>query len=292
MYSPDDELVFATESFITLFDVQPSPQTFSSIVQHCYDKQLFIDVHDQTLNDSSKRLCQLRRSSPIQNFEVNMHNGAWLLVTEVTFDDGWLLARVIDTTSLKQVEINLKKARDEAMQVAETDSLTQLLNRGGIMKRLENAIQHAQDANLSLSVSLIDLDHFKSINDRFGHTIGDRVLKHFAHACRTVLRGGDLIGRVGGEEFLLIMPQAAEEAATKAVNRLKNHVQEMIIKDYPGSEYTFSAGVIEWSTSLSLDALYHQADQVLYHAKRNGRNRICNSTDIAPLSEVWSIPAG
>lgn len=290
MYTPDDELVFATDSFIQLFDVQPSPQTFTSLLKHCYEKQLLNDVNEQHVNDGGALLCKSRRAKPIQSFEVNMKNGAWLLVTEVTFDDGWLLVRVIDTTSLKQIELNLKKARDEAMLVAETDSLTQLLNRGGIMKRLDKLIEHAGDAQENLSVSLIDLDHFKSINDRFGHSVGDRVLQHFTKACRAVLRGGDQIGRVGGEEFLLVMPKADEMAATKVVNRLKNYVQEMIIKDYPGIEYTFSAGVISWSSSLGIDALYHQADQVLYHAKRNGRNQICNSTDVAPLSEVWHLP--
>lgn len=291
MYSPDDELVFATESFIKMFDVQPSPQTFTSLVQHCYDMKILINHEEVSSADLSNRLCQLRRSKPVQTFEVNLNSGAWLLITEVTFDNGWILARVVDTTSLKQIEQNLKKARDEAVIFAETDSLTQLLNRGGIMKRLGNLIERSLKNNDSLSVCLIDLDYFKSINDRFGHTVGDSVLKHFAQACRSFLRVGDEIGRVGGEEFLILMPRADEEAATNAVERLKSYVQEMIVKNYPGTEYTFSAGVIEWSPSLDIDALYHQADQVLYHAKRHGRNQICNSASIAPLSEMWTLPA-
>lgn len=289
MYSPEDELVFATESFIEMFDVQPSPQTFTSLLQHCYDINLLVDFNAATY-DLSFQLCQLRRTKPLQTFEVHLRNGTWLLITEVTFDDGWVLARVIDTTTLKQTEINLKKARDEAIVFAETDSLTQLLNRGGIMKRLDNLIERSLKNNDPLSVCLIDLDHFKAINDRFGHTIGDSVLRHFAQACRSFLRVGDEIGRVGGEEFLLVMPRADEKTATSAVERLKLYVQEMITKDYPGAEYTFSAGVMEWTSSLGIDALYHQADEVLYHAKRHGRNQICNSGDIAPLSEMWAMP--
>lgn len=291
MYSPEDELVFATESFISMFDVQPTPQTFTSLVKHSYEMRILINQEEVSFAERANRLCQLRRSKPIQTFEINLSNGAWLLVTEVTFDGGWILTRVVDTTSLKEIEFSLKKARDEAVLFAETDSLTQLLNRGGIMKRLGNLIERSLKNNDHLSVCLIDLDHFKSINDRFGHTVGDSVLKHFAQSCRSFLRVGDEIGRVGGEEFLIVMPRADEETATNTVERLKKFVQEMILKSYPGAEYTFSAGVIEWSPSLDIDALYHQADQVLYHAKRHGRNQICNSASIAPLSEMWTLPA-
>jgi diguanylate cyclase (GGDEF)-like protein len=138
-----------------------------------------------------------------------------------------------------------------------------------------------------LSVALIDLDNFKSINDRYGHSVGDQVIRHFAECCRSLFRDKDIIGRVGGEEFLLVMPNTSEADATMAVVRLREHLKLRNQNNPPGTTYTFSAGVREWYQELTLDELYLQADQLLYHAKHEGRDRICNSKSVAGLSEIW-----
>lgn len=287
VYSPDDELVFATDAFMKISRIQTLPESFDSVMRRYYDNKVSLDLEKKDFETWLTPFKQPRRQLPVRSYEVKLFTGQCFLVTETTYNHGWVLNILIDITAVKETELLMEKARDEAIMIAQTDSLTQLLNRGGIMKRLDAAIHHAQNTHEPLSIAIIDLDHFKSINDRFGHTMGDRVLKHFADCCREVLRVGDIIGRVGGEEFLLIMPKTDETAATGALDRLRNHVYNMSKQDPLGTEYTFSAGVIAWKDQGNLDELYQQADQILYHAKHLGRNRICNSDNVKSLSEVW-----
>jgi diguanylate cyclase (GGDEF)-like protein len=125
------------------------------------------------------------------------------------------------------------------------------------------------------SAVLIDLDRFKAINDRYGHDAGDRVLAHFAACAKKVLRERDILGRVGGEEFLIIMPGASREQAHTVIERLQAHVRRQhITLGGVTVSYTFSAGIAEWERSKTLDGLYHEADQALYMAKHAGRNQV------------------
>lgn len=288
IFSPEDRLVFACPGFVDLYDVQPGEQTFEDIIRHSYASGKGARVSTEDVEDCLAKANHERRSVPVRKFEVALFDGRWLWATETTYADGWMLLTLMDFTTLKQNELQLKQARDIAVAVAETDSLTGLYNRGGIMSRLKDLIAQSHVTKDNLSIALIDLDNFKSINDRFGHSVGDNVIKHFADCCRSLFRDKDMLGRVGGEEFLLVMPQANEQDATMAVERLRERLKKNNAVTPPGTVYTFSAGVRAWHQELTLDELYHQADQVLYHAKHEGRDRVCNSSSVETLSEIWT----
>jgi diguanylate cyclase (GGDEF)-like protein len=281
LFSPADDLHFATAGFISLYDVQAGPQTFSSLMRHCWQAKtgplIITDNIDTWLAAANAK----RRSQSNRQFEIDIHDGRWMWVNEITFPDDWVLVIVSDFTSVKRREFKLESDRHAAVVASETDHLTGLYNRGATLLRLTQLIEHSAGSADVFSAVLIDLDHFKSINDRFGHDSGDQVLMHFAACAEEVLREKDILGRVGGEEFLLIMPGATQNQAASVLERLRAHLSDQRLK-LRGTllKYTFSAGVAQWGPTgadepaKTVEALYREADQALYAAKDSGRNQV------------------
>lgn len=156
------------------------------------------------------------------------------------------------------------------------DELTGLPNRRSIMEFARAAVRRSSDEVEPVTIALIDLDHFKSINDEFGHAQGDAVLTAFADACQAELRSVDRLGRFGGEEFLLVMPGSGTEQMAQVFQRLRNALQAIDLKGMPaGRKLTFSMGAVSTrSAGDSLDDLIQRADRALYRAKENGRDRL------------------
>ncbi|MBK8185435.1 MAG: GGDEF domain-containing protein [Candidatus Competibacteraceae bacterium] len=156
------------------------------------------------------------------------------------------------------------------------DSLTGFLRRHFLFQNAAVVLKLAKRENKTLCVLAIDLDHFKQINDRYGHAAGDEVLKSFAFTVRTVLRGSDLVGRIGGEEFIVVLPGASTENALHLAEHLHAHIKESIVRYGEYSiDYTVSIGLASSSKSEteSIETLFSQADKALYLSKKNGRNR-------------------
>jgi diguanylate cyclase (GGDEF)-like protein len=155
--------------------------------------------------------------------------------------------------------------------MALTDELTRLPNRRHLLAVAEQQRASGQP----FSVVAIDVDHFKRINDTYGHAAGDVVLQRVAHACRTALRPGDRIGRTGGEELSVILPGANAEAARAVAERLRAAVESLDFRDVdPSLRVTISLGVAEWNGEETLAKVAARADEQLYRAKQGGRNRV------------------
>ena len=140
----------------------------------------------------------------------------------------------------------------------------------------EDLLSRSRTENRPLSAALIDIDHFKSINDRFGHDVGDHVLRAFAQRFKAGLRDGDVFGRMGGEEFLVLLPATPASLAEHVIARVR---QASRPPTDPQLVRTFSAGIAEAGPAETLDAVIKRADIALYEAKAAGRNR----TVVAPL---------
>jgi two-component system cell cycle response regulator len=165
-----------------------------------------------------------------------------------------------------------------SLEMAITDQLTGLHNRRYMARHLDSLISNAQKSNKPLAFLIMDIDHFKSVNDTHGHDIGDIVLKEFALRLRRNVRGIDLACRYGGEEFVVVMPDTDVDFAYTIAERLRQGVETtpFEISRMPGSlKVTISIGI---AASLGGDdnaeKLLHRADQALYRAKREGRNRV------------------
>ena len=177
-------------------------------------------------------------------------------------------------------DYTLERDRDEAIERAEraqeeanTDDLTGLANRRFAMARLDRAIVKARENGHPLSIIVFDIDNFKSINDRYGHPIGDKVIARLAKIARSQARAIDLVGRIGGEEFIWLMPGCDNDAALEAAERLRWAI-EAGTHSAPIPSITISAGHAQMEESDGSLLLFARADAALYEAKRNGRNRV------------------
>lgn len=177
--------------------------------------------------------------------------------------------------SLYQSGQKLKEAYKRIEELAELDELTGSFNRRCIMRLLDEEIARAGRTGSSCAVALIDLDHFKRINDAFGHPTGDEVLRTFAITMFANIHSIDRFGRYGGEEFLLILPDMTAESAARALDRLRAIVADLDWSAFsPGMKVTLSAGIATLKAEETPDTLLARADSALYAAKAKGRNRI------------------
>ncbi|MFO7649665.1 diguanylate cyclase [Halomonas campaniensis] len=168
----------------------------------------------------------------------------------------------------------LEATRDELARHASTDPLTGLLNRRAFEQRLQQEVALMQRGASSSSLMLIDLDHFKTVNDTLGHKAGDEVIVRFAYMCREVFRQADVIGRWGGEEFVVMLPRASVMEAERAAERLRQTLEStpMVDTATPPLYVTASIGVCSLNGASSMDECLHRTDELLYQAKENGRN--------------------
>ena len=192
------------------------------------------------------------------------------------------------TVALEREIDRQKKAQAILQEMANTDSLTGLLNRRYFFTLAERAFNQAMARGTALSVIMLDIDHFKQVNDRYGHQVGDQLLRVIGSALRENLRKGDLIARVGGEEFVVLLPDIDLPIAVQTAERLRGLVSRQRVST-PKSDLavTISLGVarIEADQALTLEKLLDQADQALYRAKKAGRNRVIayKRQDTGPL---------
>lgn len=219
---------------------------------------------------------------------------ASVMAVEISFDVpafAWVfglqtIANAILTTVLIILLIKERSAAS-AQAAAEIDQVTGLLTRGRFMAKAVAALETATARGVPFTVVIFDLDHFKRINDTFGHRTGDAVLERFGSLLLRGLRRGDVAGRIGGEEFAMVMPGAGSEAAMALVERIRAaFAEEAKWVDGQGVKATLSAGVAVAEPRATLDDVIEAADRALYSAKARGRNRVQLQTGVEPVDAV------
>lgn len=186
---------------------------------------------------------------------------------------GGLVGISTDITQHKELEQKL------AWQ-ANTDSLTLLPNRSHFFEMAHKEFARAKRYNEPLSIAMLDLDHFKNINDTYGHEIGDQVLKTLGKICLATLRESDIVGRIGGEEFAVLWPNTDHGHSREAAERLREAIDiaKLPLERGLPVQFTASLGVATLSADdINLDVFLSRADKALYEAKRTGRNKVCFS---------------
>jgi diguanylate cyclase (GGDEF)-like protein len=163
----------------------------------------------------------------------------------------------------------------ELRRLATTDSLTLCVNRRELFDRAGAAWEAARRACAPLACMMLDVDHFKTVNDNHGHLTGDAVLAHVGQIIRASVRARDIAGRYGGEEFCVLFPETSAAEAARLAERVRAAVE---MSELDGVRVTVSVGVAEDAPGIgSIEALLEAADRALYQAKRDGRNRVCAS---------------
>ena len=172
--------------------------------------------------------------------------------------------------------VGLDKVQRRLKKQASTDELTGLANRRTVMQRLEEESQRSQRLGEPLCITIFDLDHFKQINDTHGHPFGDFVLKRIAETMKEALRSYDILGRIGGEEFILVSPETGIDEAARQADRVRRRVSEQAINDGTREvRLTVSAGVTAVADDdETIGSILRRADAALYQAKQEGRNRV------------------
>lgn len=193
-------------------------------------------------------------------------------------DRNELVARVRTQLRRKRYADSLRDNVQAAIELAVVDPLTGLNNRRFLETHLTQALDKAARKGQPLSLMILDIDHFKAVNDTYGHDAGDEVLKVFARRIKRVLRGADLVCRLGGEEFVVVMPDTPLPIAARVAERVRAAVEnERFPTDSKGSRtipVTTSIGIAERGAEADADALLHRSDKALYASKSAGRNRV------------------
>jgi diguanylate cyclase len=273
IYDSGDRLRYANKTYQGMFlgDYE-GPFTFTDILRYAARRELGVRIDDDVESFIARTLAR-RRSVPRKSFETDLVDGRWFWMDHTVLPSGWVLSVGADITALKRNEKSLRQAHEAALLASRTDPLTGLPNRRHILELLDDALLAGQQAGSGLCVVMIDIDWFKAINDTHGHDAGDNVLQHFAQVCRERLREQDLLGRMGGEEFLLLVPGVRLSDAVHIIDRVRAHFPSTMLHERPSEQrVTFSAGVTEALPHDDRSSILYRADRALYAAKAAGRN--------------------
>lgn len=243
---------------------------FTMVVPQAY-RATMSDLHDLFIEGEDTH--ELR-----QEWEVRCKSGEVRTIiaeaARIEGDDGAprKVTFIVDITQRKQLEERLKQANERLDYIAHHDELTGLLNRRAGLQRLEQELRRSSRYGSPLSVAMFDLDNFKAFNDTHGHSVGDKILEEVTATVNQTLRDTDVQIRLGGEEFLVIMPEVTAENAKLAMERVRRVVSQTSFTQH-ALTVTLSAGVasyVEASTTRLLD----RADKAMYQAKQSGRDRV------------------
>jgi diguanylate cyclase (GGDEF)-like protein len=275
LYDQHDRLQFANDEFRTAFAVEQGRYpTWEEIMRRSHAEHVGLMIKTDDIEAWLVDVRQRRRVLRQRSFECDLVDGGWYRMHETMTANDWMLCVANDITALKSNERVLRNARDLAIRTSQVDELTGCFNRRFIFAQLEDLLERQRPQTAPLSVAVLDLDHFKSINDTWGHQVGDEMLRHFSDQARANLRPQDWLGRTGGEEFLLLLPDTLPAQARRIIARLRTTLASAPLP--VGTALVpcrFCAGIAQAGKGETLSDLYRRADQALYKAKQDGRNR-------------------
>ncbi len=266
--------LYLSKQEMTVLGYDGEPATYTHIDdwlerQHPEDREKRLSALDNYLaGKASLYVCE---------FRTRARDGSWKWVLA----RGMLLSRTTDGKPLRMIgthsDITERKEMEaELRRLATTDSLTGVANRRRFIEQLDKELARIKRFNLPASLLMVDIDYFKRVNDTYGHAAGDAVLKHLTASAEHHLRSIDLFGRIGGEEFAVLLPGTDKEGAREFAEQLRSYVAETPAKIEAGEVHvTISIGVTQFKpTDLIPDAIFARADEALYRAKQAGRNRV------------------
>ena len=250
-------------------------------------EQLFAQTRDQLLGQPLSRLFDNSSQQPLSDLLQQADGQPHDLLAQRA--DGQAFAAELSIVRLAEAQqqvaeirdVSQRKALEEQLrQLATTDPLTSTLNRRAFQQRAEHELSRSQRQGTALCLAILDLDHFKRVNDQHGHAVGDQVLVAFSTLCRQQARSTDLFARFGGEEFVILLPDSDLNAAQQRLERLRSNLHIHTVDTAQGPlNISVSIGLASSRPHETLEQLLQRADTQLYQAKTQGRNRICQDAE-------------
>jgi diguanylate cyclase (GGDEF)-like protein len=250
------------------------------VIRQAEELAISFDKHAKLVHENMKSLAVgYRRSFREQQRLIRLSDRQQEQLRSMTAELQDANERLAQLNSALQEEIKQKKLlEDELRAIATIDSLTEVYTRRQLLEFGENEFKRFSRTTHPLVILMVDIDHFKNINDTYGHAVGDNALKRFTAICKESIRAVDILGRVGGEEFVVIMPETDEKEAREVADRIRRNVadSELCIEDLCLSfAITVSIGLYSVDREDgSFEQAMSKADSALYEAKREGRNRV------------------
>ncbi|MBE0670169.1 MAG: diguanylate cyclase, partial [Anaerolineales bacterium] len=258
---------------LTYFELTPEKwhAAEADIVENQIIKRGYSDVYEKEYIRKDGTIFPVELRTVLLRDEAGNPMGMWAIARNIT-------ERKYDELALEAANIELQTALLREQQLARTDPLTGVHNRRHLYELAEHELQVAARYERSLSVIMFDIDHFKIINDTFGHKTGDQMLTFVIDTACAELRSADVIGRYGGEEFIILLPMTTAQQASQVAERIRSNVSALQIPTPKGkATVTLSIGVVELKHAASretVEEIFRRADEAMYAAKQAGRNRI------------------
>lgn len=268
-----DETISMNDSAAKLFRVKPNSASKFRV------KEFFADPNKRT-----ELLERLNKNPIVDDFEFQAvpHVGEpiWMLLSARVFEYDYELALYMGFQDITERKNNEMKLFDQATK----DPLTKCINRRQFDELSKKEVQRSRRYGHPFCLFMIDADHFKSVNDTHGHAVGDLVLQSLADCCRRTLRETDIISRFGGEEFVIMLPEATIENGHKVAERLRIRISKILVKNEQNEDvrFTVSIGLVPSTVTDNIADMLKMSDEALYEAKEHGRNQVVVYTDHGP----------
>jgi diguanylate cyclase (GGDEF)-like protein/PAS domain S-box-containing protein len=270
------KIILANDSFCKAFRLHREEVIGKTLAEHVpkNEREHFLNIDKQVLTTGKKSVVE-------ESLTINGSQARTIVTTKTRYTDSngkhFLIGVISDITDRKSLENQLREK-------ANTDYLTGLNTRGHFMDLANQELNRLGRYNHPVSLIVMDIDLFKKINDLFGHQAGDMVIIRLAEVSKGILRKVDIMGRIGGEEFAILLPETSEDKAIEVAERLRKTIQNMQV-DLEGNhlpiKFTVSIGLTSLlSNDKSLESLLSLADKALYQAKNSGRNRVCTLSEL------------
>lgn len=249
------------------------------VIEQAHRQGTGVNLEGQTLNEFLDFIRSNQRQYSQHEFVLPTMDNKYYKLSRITISSGEHVVFGTDITELVDTQKQLEQTLEQLDSLANTCDLSGIPNRRHIMDCLNKEFCRAKRYGSTFAVVIADIDHFKKVNDTYGHGVGDQAIIHFAELISENLRDSDMIGRVGGEEFAILLPNTNLQQAQIYADRVREEVANtpLVLGSKERLALTSSFGLAEFSaTDKSVSDLFNRADKALYKAKEAGRNQVCS----------------